>query len=128
MNRVLSDPRLLLAREWSEAALQRAVIEAAKMQGWLVYHARPGMMRSGKWATPTQGNPGLPDLIMVEGKVEGRPRDVLFIELKADRGKVSPDQQRWLDALKEAGQDVRVWRPSDWLNGEILETLRREAP
>ena len=44
-----------------------------------------------------------------------RPRErVLFIELKAEGGKLSGAQKEWLAELERAGQDVRVWRPDDW--------------
>ena len=52
---------------------------------------------------------------------------VLFRELKRQSGKVSPEQQAWLDALREAGQDACVWRPAHLLNGSIGRELARLA-
>lgn len=48
---------------------------------------------------------------------------VLFRELKTQRGKVSREQQAWLDALAAAGQDAGVWRPMDLLSGRIAREL-----
>ena len=38
MTKRVVDPQALLAREWSEAALQNKVVEVATMLGFLVYH------------------------------------------------------------------------------------------
>lgn len=46
----------------------------------------------------------------------------LFIELKAEGGRLSGPQREWLADLGRAGQDVRVWRPDDW--PEIEAVLR----
>jgi hypothetical protein len=43
--------------------------------------------------------------------VDGR---VLWREIKTAKGKVSPDQQQWIDDLQRCGQDAAVWRPEDW--------------
>ena len=51
------------------------------------------------------------------------PRGVLFRELKAQRGRVAPEQQEWLDALAASGADVGVWRPECLLSGRIAAEL-----
>ena len=61
--------------------------------------------------------PGFPDLVIAG------PRGVLFRELKTQRGKVTPEQQRWLDALTAAGQNAAVWRPASLLSGAIAAEL-----
>lgn len=48
---------------------------------------------------------------------------VLFRELKTQRGKVTAEQQQWLDALTAAGADAGVWRPADLLDGTIAAEL-----
>ena len=91
----------------NEAALQNAVIELAKLYGWLVHHTRPCQMQSGRWATPIQGHAGFPDLVLV------RAPETIFVELKSAIGKTSDKQDEWIAALQAAGQEVHIWRPKD---------------
>lgn len=51
---------------------------------------------------------GFPDLVICG------PGGVVFLELKRESGRVKPEQQAWLDALRNAGQDALVVRPSHW--------------
>lgn len=51
--------------------------------------------------------PGFPDLVLIKGK------RILFWELKTEKGKVFPNQQAWINALQEAGQEAEVMRPRD---------------
>lgn len=51
---------------------------------------------------------GFPDLVIVG------PGGLLFAELKADRGRLRPDQARWIATLAAAGAEVHVWRPNNW--------------
>lgn len=53
---------------------------------------------------------GFPDLVIVG--IGG----VAFLELKSEKGKVRPDQQEWIDALKMAqgGHVAYIVRPSQW--------------
>jgi hypothetical protein len=101
-----------------EADFQRRVIETAQWNRWLVHHSRPVQDSDGTWSTPIQGDPGLPDLVLVRGGV------VLLAELKSDGGRPTKEQMKWLD---EAGPCGRLWRPADW--ALVLEELsaRRAA-
>lgn len=99
----------------TEKELQAAVIEAAHLFGWRVAHFRPALTQSGKWATAMQGDPGYPDLTMA------RDGEILFVELKSETGRIRPEQKIWIDALTP---HVVVWRPSDWINGTIVDVLR----
>ena len=47
---------------------------------------------------------------------------MLFVELKRQNGKATAQQDVWLEALKAAGQEVYLWRPSDW---DALEAVLR---
>ena len=38
----------------------------------------------------------------------------VYAEIKAEKGKLTPEQRAWLVALHEAGHEVMVWRPSSW--------------
>ena len=60
---------------------------------------------------------GFPDLVIVG-------RAVLWRELKSDRGRLSLDQHRWREHLTAAGADWGIWRPADWMSGEIETQLK----
>lgn len=93
----------------TEAQFQDQVIEPAQMLGWKVAHFRPAKTEKG-WRTPVAGDgKGFPDLVMVK---PGQP--VVYAELKGRRGRLSIEQQDWLDALSAApGACVCLWRPDD---------------
>lgn len=81
----------------TERELQDALIKLAALRGWLVYHT---------W-TSIHSSPGFPDLVFA------RDRDLIFMEVKGPRGRLSPAQKQWLDALAAAGQEAYVVVPDD---------------
>jgi hypothetical protein len=95
----------------TEAQFEQAVTDYSKLMGWLSYHA-----------LDSRGSaPGFPDRVFLRA-----PR-LLFVEFKTETGRVSPEQERWLDELERveaANQHVEtyVWRPAMW--GEIQAVLR----
>jgi len=103
-------------RQW-----QKLVIDYAHLHGFRVAHFRPAPTgREGRWVTPVAlDGKGFPDLVMVRES----PPAVVFAELKAAKGRVSADQQAWLDALRAAGAQVFVWRPDAW--AEVQRVLGR---
>jgi hypothetical protein len=100
----------------SEDDFKRKVIELAKWNKWLVTHFHPVKLPSGRWATPLEGDAGLPDLVLARDGV------VLLAELKSDTGKPTPEQVQWLTA---AGQHGRLWAPADWQ--DVVSELSRRA-
>jgi hypothetical protein len=94
----------------SEADFKDMVISVAKRYGWLVHHDLPAQNSRGRWMTNVQGDAGFPDLFMVHPFQGGRP---LVIELKAEKGKLTPGQKIWLNACEMAGCHAAVWKPSD---------------
>jgi len=48
---------------------------------------------------------------------------MIFVELKSEKGKVSPDQEEAHRLLRLVGHAVYVWRPSDLLSGRVEEVL-----
>ena len=63
-----------------------------------------------------RSEPGFPDEVIVLPRT-GR---LIVAELKSEKGRVSKNQQRWLDAFATIpGAEVFVWRPRDLLSGEI---------
>lgn len=105
----------------SEAELERAVMELARLLGFLVAHFRPAQVRPGRWATAMSGDTGYPDLTLA-----GNGR-LLFVELKAARGRFAPEQMVWRDAIVQAGQEWYGWRPQDWIDGTVERVLRQPA-
>lgn len=104
-----------------EEAFEDLVIEYARLRGWLVHVERRARSEKG-WRTPIKGDAGFPDLVLA------RAGQLVLVELKAQKGRVSAGQSHWLDALNPRreglpfGNEVHVWRPSDW--PEIMEALR----
>jgi VRR-NUC domain len=89
--------RRLLEMAMTEAELQDAVVDLAKLRGWLLYHTHDSRRSAG----------GFPDLVLVRGRV-------IFAELKSERGRVEALQRLWLHRLEAAGAECYLWRPSDW--------------
>lgn len=108
----------------TERQLQDAVLSCARLFGYRAYHP----WRSDHSAA------GWPDLALVRARA-GEPPRLLFAELKSANGKLSGEQQAWLDDLGRVadyatmlGQpalvSVHVWRPADWLDGTVEKVLR----
>jgi hypothetical protein len=108
----------------SERDLKNTIVTYARSYGWLVHHDLPSQRANGSWATATQGDSGYPDLVLVHpGNTVARMQaQVIYAELKTQRGKLTTGQQHWLDALQAAEQVAVVWRPSDLQ--DILKKLR----
>ena len=106
------------------------ILDLAHIFGWRVAHFRPARTKNG-WRTAVAGDgAGFPDVVMVKS-----PR-LIFAELKSEKGKLTPEQEEWLDGLGSCGDAVRqlghlvdkegvevyLWRPSDLDN--IIDILR----
>lgn len=96
--RTQAEQQAVLRGNVTESAFQAQVIEYAEARLWLVYHT----YRS------TRSPAGFPDLVLV------RLSRCIFAELKTEKGRPSPAQLKWLDALDLAGETAYLWRPSDW--------------
>lgn len=108
-----------LGRHVSEAEFQESVVELARLLGWRVAHFRAARTLTG-WRTAVGGDgEGFVDLVLARDRV-------VFAELKSDTGTLRPAQREWLIALRAAGAEVHVWKPSLW--PEVEATLRRRKP
>jgi len=97
----------------SEKAFQQAVTDLAGYAGWaLQYHT---LNSRGSTA-------GFPDLVLL------RPPELIMVELKAEKGRVSVAQWEWLEQLGLCGVEVYCWRPSDWPEVEARLTAPRPTP
>ena len=109
----------------TEADFQATMLELARYYGWRVHAERPAFSR-GKWSTPIQGDPGFPNLVLVRYNTSKHRHQILFLELKRAKGKLTRDQMLWLadlEGLATTNPDVHVacLRPSDI--DEIKELL-----
>ncbi len=105
----------------SESDFQTTVIDLCRLMHLRVAHFRPARTAKG-WVTPVAGDgAGFPDLVIAG------PGGVLFRELKQQKGALSGQQAVWLDALKSAGADAGIWRPSELKNGTVVATLGKLA-
>jgi hypothetical protein len=100
------------ANKLTEKAFMAQVVKLATLCGWRVYHTHDSR----------RCVPGFPDLVLVHRK----RALVVFAELKVGKGKLTPEQEAWLDDLRECGERVRVWRPEQGPDIEALLTGRAE--
>jgi hypothetical protein len=90
----------------NETQFQGQVIQLAELYQWKWYHPAVSQFSVGGW----------PDLVLVRERL-------MIRELKTEKGKVTPKQRDWLDALRFANVDAAVWRPVDLTNGVIVQEL-----
>jgi hypothetical protein len=91
----------------SERDLTAYVRDLAKAFGWRRYHT---------W-TSIHSPAGFPDEVLV------RPPRLVFAELKSASGRLKPEQDAWLEALRQVpGVETYTWRPEHM--DEIAEVLR----
>ena len=114
----MTEARAIQHKRTTERQLQEFVRETALRFGWLYFHypdaAQAVAVKSGRYdALPDKG---FLDTVLVPT----RPGfSIYFAECKRQNGKVTPEQQQWIDAIEQtigiATDYVRVcvWRPSD---------------
>lgn len=104
-----------------ESDFQEQVIQLARLLRWRVAWFRPVRVqrRNGTvyHETPVGADgKGWPDLILTRA---GR---LVAAELKSERGRLTAQQTAWLAALRAAGVEAHVWKPSDWPEIERILT------
>lgn len=105
----------------TEAELQRAVVDLARLHHWKVAHFAPAQVK-GRWLTPVAADgKGFPDLCMARA---GR---VIFAELKSAKGSLRPEQHEWVAELRGPVTEVYVWTPADWTSGVVEAVLRSDV-
>lgn len=88
----------------NESAIERRLVDGVKKLG--------GMCM--KFVSP--GNPGVPDRIILTA--DGR---VIFVELKADWGRLAKIQRYRIGQMKDRHADVRVVKGIDEVNALLAE-------
>lgn len=104
----------------TEEDFQKMVEDTAHLLGWKTFsliQSAAISAKTGKIISMVTKR-GWPDLVLVKGN------KIIFWELKADKGKLSPEQREWLTALEavKTVHQVGCVRPRDWKL--IEETLR----
>jgi len=90
----------------SEDTFTKEVVMLARWLGWRIMHQRPARTKNS-WRTAIMGHAGFPDIIALRGNRR------IIAELKSAKGKLTEEQKTWLQAGREAGFEVYVWRPAD---------------
>lgn len=117
--RELTPGQQRIAKAMSEAELQDAIIGCARTFSYTVAHFRPALTKHG-WRTPVAADgKGFPDLLLAKE----RPADLIAVELKREGQDPTPDQIKWLRVLAPS-IPVFIWRPSNWLAGEVEQVFR----
>ncbi|HVM69552.1 MAG TPA: VRR-NUC domain-containing protein [Gaiellaceae bacterium] len=92
-----------------EKELTTQIVDLARTLGWRRYHTHDSR-RSAH---------GFPDEVLVRDRL-------ILLELKREKGKLTPEQAAWITDLLNAGAEVYVVRPRDLQQiAEILAARRR---
>jgi hypothetical protein len=84
----------------TEKDFRQQILDLAHLLGWKAYFT---------WNS-LHSPAGFPDLVMVHEE----KRQLIFAELKSEKGKVTVAQYDWLTALEKVSKQVYLWKPSDW--------------
>lgn len=106
------DPNLymgVMEKEW-QATVTKTILQLCGSES-LIFHTYDS--RRSPW--------GFPDLVAVLAT----SNRCIFLELKRENGVLSPAQERWINALRLAGQEAYIMRPSDM---DFLVKILREGP
>lgn len=82
----------------TERQFQAQVELYATARGFMVYHTHDSRRSHAGW----------PDLVLCKPET----RQLAFVELKSEHGRVTPGQAKWLRALHDCGMKAGVFRPS----------------
>ena len=116
-------------KTWQEGDIQTMLKQRLALGSWVAWHVRK-QGHQGRWqphegvieAVPPRAGWGVLDWICVptretwwspDGKrgPDGVPENLLWIELKSERGKLTDEQAEHALRLARAGQEVAVLRP-----------------
>lgn len=104
----MADPiRSTIAQHLTEADLQASVEDLLTFRGWKWHHETDSRKTAAGWL----------DITAI------RDHRILAIELKAEKGKLTAEQESWLDAWYLTPAEAYLWRPTDWFDGTIDAVL-----
>lgn len=99
----------------SETAFASQVEDLFKIYNWRWIHFRPAWSSKG-YRTPIKGHKGFPDYVAV------RPPRLLFIELKDQYSKTTPEQEAWLEDLRECVKTITL-EPIPLMGSKMMPEL-----
>jgi hypothetical protein len=108
MTRPIVDPR---AAAMTEAQLEDHVRTLCADLGILRFHVQHSRGMAAGW----------PDDVLIGA------RGILYRELKAEHGRLTPEQRATGEAIRRAGGNWRAWRPSDLVSRRIADELTEIA-
>ena len=105
----------------SERDFQQQIIDYAHLKKWHVAHFRKVRVQrqdgTTYYETPVVADgAGFPDLCLCRGE------RLVFVEVKADNGRLSQEQKDWLRALATTRNEAHMWQPRDW---PMIEAILR---
>ena len=89
----------------TERQIQREIVAFLRQIGCSVWDTSQGYRRD---PGGTRMTPGLPDLYVIEG-----PQSWTWVEVKGEKGKLSPAQQVFADECRKADIPWELWRSVD---------------
>lgn len=93
----------------NEREFMGRIVDLARTYGWSVAHFRPARTEKGWRTAVAYDGQGFPDLVLCHPQ-----HGVIFAEVKAEGGRLSIEQERWLRDLDRAGARVFGWWPKHW--------------
>lgn len=93
-----------------EHRIQQAIVKYLRYSGYFVFAVPNGGnrdARTGKMLKDEGALAGVADLIIV------MPSEVIFVEVKTDKGKQSESQQHFQKVVTELGHQYVIWRSVD---------------
>lgn len=99
----------------SEAEFQMSIIQAARLNGWMVWYQPDWVYRTimrdmqRRRVNRDWPDSGFPDLWLLHPE----KKQLLVIECKSAKGSVRDTQKAWIAALIDAGINAIVARPRD---------------
>ena len=115
------EARRMEQRKMTERQFQQWVLNTAHALGWKCYHHDTQLPTRATVdgrviRTRAMVGKGFPDIVAVRGS------QCLMAELKTEKGKLSPEQEAWAEALRDVkGIRYYIWRPHDM--DDITEIL-----
>ena len=92
----------------TESDLMESIMQYAELKGWAYMHAYDSRRVKCYHPDMPEAKGGFPDLMLI------RDNRLLFVEVKAEWGRLTVRQERWADSIRKAQIECAIVRPSNW--------------